>query len=70
MAEGTPNDIVRNAVGINGAIIVAGSATTNNLYLMTMVTSPFMGRMTSSGVFLSDAEQTLVRDWIKSGSRG
>lgn len=68
MEDGAPYNIVRNAVGIHGPIIVAGNAAASNLYLKTTATPPFLSRMPLVGGFLSDAEQALIRDWINQGA--
>lgn len=68
MGAGAPYSTVRNAVGFNGAIIVAGDAASSNLYLKTTPTPPFGGRMPSGGPFLSTEQQDLIRYWIDQGA--
>lgn len=68
MGGGAPYTTVRNAVGLHGPIIVAGNASTSNLYLKTTIIPPFLTRMPFGGPFLSDAEQALIRDWINQGA--
>lgn len=68
MGAGAPYSTVRNAVGLNGAIIVAGDASSSNLYLKTTPTPPFGSRMPSGGPFLTTDQQNLIRYWIDQGA--
>lgn len=68
MGAGAPYATVRNAVGFNGPIIVAGNAAASNLYLKTTSTPPFGSRMPLTGGLLSISEQNLIRDWINDGA--
>ncbi len=57
----------RNGTGDNGAIIVAGSGSTSNLYLKTTSSPPFGGQMPVGGSITS-AQQLILKNWIDQGA--
>lgn len=59
---------VRNASGDAGPIVVAGDASSSNLYLKTTSSPPFGGRMPQGGPFLTTDQQNKIRDWINEGA--
>ena len=59
---------ITSATGFNGPIVVAGDASSSNLYLKTTSNPPFGSRMPFGGTPLSTAQQTAIRDWINQGA--
>ncbi len=60
---------IRAASGnVGGLVVVAGNASSSNLYLKTTTNPPFNARMPLTGGFLSTTQQNLIRDWINQGA--
>jgi len=65
---GVSSSEIRNASGWNGPIVVAGNASSTNLYLKTTSSPPFGNRMPFGADTLSSAQQIAIRDWINQGA--
>lgn len=60
---------IRAASGnVGGLVVIAGNASSSNLYLKTTINPPFLARMPLTGGFLSTTQQNLIRDWINQGA--
>ncbi len=61
---------ITNATGniTGGLVVIAGDASSSNLYLKTTFPPPFGAQMPLGGVPLSSAQQIAIRDWINQGA--
>lgn len=60
---------IRAASGnVGGLVVIAGNASSSNLYRKTTINPPFNARMPLGGPYLSTQMQTTIRDWINQGA--
>ena len=57
------------ASGTHGKIVMAGDASSSNMYLKVTDTPPFGARMPFGGPYLSTTQINLIRDWIDQGAQ-